>query len=484
MQLSGQTLIAASPAESVSASEVVSPSSHSLHPFSSLTSHQQLKLGNTLLMMSHAAAAAAVAAKQQQSFPPATPSPPSARLNGGGGGSKCDSPPTTMGEEKKLREVNSSSPISVSARSDSNRSMSPFSPGAGAKSKEDEEDEQMISVSSPLKPHAALFSAAAAAGYHAMPNPFSKAYHHGYAPQHQAGPLPGQFPYPFGFPFAAYSQQYDLSFASSILNSHNQPNSSGSGNSPNSSIKKPSTNFSVASLLAGKEESAGSKSKKISNNSYSEGEEEDDDDIDEELMEESAAAAVAAAAAADDEDDEAVDMSNHDDDRKISVTRLTPSPSPHQLSPPNSRSVSPLSPNYFKMNGEKNQQMLQQQQHLKSSMSHPMGVDQMSAAIHLQIAAAAAARHRFHGEGMMKNMSPGQGLPPSLFGGSHGPHAPHPLLSSLHGGTGQQQQPPPPGWLPHHGSAHPSLDAHPLNAFHWLSQSAGPLSPSQSKCPP
>lgn len=467
MQLSGQTLIAASPAESVSASEVVSPSSHSLHPFSSLTSHQQLKLGNTLLMMSHAAAAAAVAAKQQQSFPSSTPSPPSVRHN--------DSPSATMGEEKKMREVNSSSPISVSARSESNRSLSPFSPGVGAKSKEDEEDE--ISVPPSLKPHAALFSAAAAAGYHAMPNPFSKAYHHGYHPQNQSGPLPGQFPYPFGFPFAAYPQQYDLSFASSILNSHNQPNSSRNGNSPNSNTKKPSTNFSVASLLAGKEESAANKLKKISNNSYSEGEDEDEDDIDEELMEESAAAAVAAAA--NDEDDEAVDMSNQDDDRKISVTRLTPSPSPHQLSPPNSRSVSPLSPNYFKSNGDKNQQMLHQhQQHLKSSMSHPMGVDPMSAAIHLQIAAAAAARHRFPVEGMMK--SPGQGLSSSLFGS---PHAPHPLLSSLHG-AGQQQQAPPPGWLPHHGAAHPSLEGHPLNAFHWLSQSAGPLSPSQSKCHP
>src|SRR5699024_1388974 len=241
--------------------------------------------------------------------------------------------------------------------------------------------------------------------------------------------LPGQFAYPFGFPFP-YAQQYDLTFANGLLGAAAAAQQSSPNSQQSPKQHKPSTNFSVASLLGRKDNDSDSKrrqskdsSKRIArqhNSSYSEGEEEEDEDIDEELMEESAAAA-AAAAAADDEDDEAVDMSasRSDDDRKISVTRLTPSPSPHQLSPPSSsRSASPLSPNYLESaNGQSGKNMSQH-------------IDSMSAALQLQLAAAAAARHRFTVDGLM-NDSPaggqGQQAPPhpaAMFG----PHGPHPHM--------------------------------------------------------
>ena len=361
-------------------------------------------------------------------------------------------------EESLKREEANSSPISISV--DSNRSPSPASSTCNGKS--DHEDDERISVSSPVKPHASPIS-----NYPSVPNHIAKAYG-AYASLGQH--LPGQFPYPIGFPFP-YAQQYELSFANGLLG-QTQQSSPNSQQSPKP--HKPSTNFSVASLLGSKDDADSkrhSKDSKRHNSSYSEGEDEDEEDIDEELMEESAAAA--AAAAAEDEDDEAVDMSaRSDDDRKISVTRLTPSPSPHRLSPPSSsRSASPLSPGYLKSaNGQ-----------MGKSLSHPM--DSMSAALQLQLAAAAAARHRFTVDGLMhESAAPGQGPAqshPAMFA-PHGPHQ-HPLL---HPGAGSQQ--PPPGWMGHPG-AHPALGgipgAHPLNPFtHWLAQSSGPLSPSQSKC--
>lgn len=200
-------------------------------------------------------------------------------------------------------------------------------------------------------------------------------------------------------------------------------------------------------------------------------------------MEESAAAAAAASVTnGDDEDDEAVDMSSrndhhhhhnhhhshnhHNENRKISVTRLTPSPSPHQLSPPSSsRSASPLSPNYMKSSNNNGQ-------------TGKMAVDSMTAAFQLQLAAA-ASRNRFTIDGLMLDPSaPGSqsGGPqphPVMFGG-HGPH-PHGLLHA-NGHGGQQTQP---GWMGHPGAHLAGLPGgHPINPFHWLGQSNGPLSPS------
>lgn len=441
MQLSGQTLIAASPAEPVTLTELQHHQLAQLghHPhFSPLAAHH-LKLGNTLLMM-------------KSSPPPSMASLVSPPVNGA---LKCKSEQTEV-----KRELSNSSPISISVAS--TRTPSPSSSHCNGKS--DAEDEEHISVSSPVKPHASPIS-----NYPAVPSHLAKAYgaynlgHH----------LPGQFPYPFGFPFP-YAQQYDLTFANGLLSQAQiSPNSQQSRKQ-----HKPSTNFSVASLLGSKDEPDSKRrsskdSKRFNNNrmhnsSYSEGEDEEDEDIDEELMEESAAAA-ASAAAGDDEDEEAVDMSSrHSEDRKISVTRLTPSPSPHQLSPPSSsRSASPLSPGYIKsLNGQ------------LGKMSHPMEVP---AALQLQLAAA-AARHRFTVDGMLLDSPNGPQAGQqhhAMFGPPGQPQ--HPLL---HPGNGAGSQQAPPSWMGH-PAGHPALGglpgSHPLNPFHWLAHT-GPLSPSQSKC--
>lgn len=442
MHLSGQTLIASSPVEPVSVSELGVNTGHQLGHFSSLSQHQ-LKFGNTLLMMS-------------QSKVPTT-SPPAA-LNGN---------IKSKSSNKKSDRESNSSPISVSG--ESNHSVSPSSSPFNPKFNED--DDERISVSSPVKSHTSPISS------YSVPNHLAKMYSYSLG-QH----LPGQFPYPFGFPFP-YHQQYDLSLANGLL-SQNQTNLSNTQQQSNKQTK-PSTNFSVASLLAGKDDDRKQSrdSKGINrnhNSSYSEGEEDEDEDIDEEMMEESASAAVAAAT--EDEDEEAVDMTNRNgENQNISVTRLTPSPPSHQLSPPNSRSVSPLSPNYLKSSMMTNG-------HFPKNFPHPMNVDSMSAALQLQLAAAAAARHRFTVDGMMLDHSAtAQNSNSHPMFSPHGPHA-HALLASggLHpAGPGAQQTPT--GWLPHPG-AHQGgglgglPGGHGLNPFHWLSHTSGPLSPSQSKC--
>lgn len=445
MQLSGQTLIAAAPAESGSVSEL-----HHRHQLAQLTQHthfsplaaHHLKFGNTLLMMKSSHMTSMMSSPINDAL--------------------------KSKEESLKREVANSSPISISV--DSNRTPSPASSTCNGKS--DHEDDERISVSSPIKPHASPIS-----NYPSVPSHIAKAYG-AYASLGQH--LPGQFPYPFGFPFP-YAHQYDLTFANGLLSQGQQssPNSQ-----PSPKQNKPSTNFSVASLLGSKDDSDSKRqskgTKRIArhhNSSYSEGEEEEEEDIDEELLEESVAAAAAAAAATDDEDEEAVDMSARaEEDRKISVTRLTPSPSPHQLSPPSSsRSASPLSPGYLKStNGQ-----------MGKNLPHPM--DSMSAALQLQLAAAAAARHRFTVDGLMhdSHAAPGQG-PTQPHSGMFGPHGHHPHPHSmLHSGANVGNLQTPPGWMAHPG-AHPALGglpgAHPLNPFtHWLAQTSGPMSPSQSK---
>ncbi|OTF75817.1 hypothetical protein BLA29_003612 [Euroglyphus maynei] len=123
------------------------------------------------------------------------------------------------------------------------------------------------------------------------------------------------------------------------------------------------------------------------------------------------------------------------------------------------------------------------QQQSKNLTQHQMNVDSMSAALQLQLAAAAAARHRFSVDGIMLNNSQAQGSHP-LFP-SHG--QPHSLISgaSLHHQAALASGGHPTAWLPHPAGPHGLgglPGAHPLNPFHhWLAQTSGPLSPSQSK---
>nr|XP_046910436.1 uncharacterized protein LOC124491780 [Dermatophagoides farinae] len=383
---------------------------------------------------------------------------------------------TTMSNKvgKYVREI-SSSPLSVSA--ESNHSTSPISSPCNGKSIDSDDDERISVSSPPVKSHQV-----SSISNYSMPNQLAKLY--GYS---LGQGLPNQFSFSFGFPFP-YGQQYDLNLANNLSNQQCSQNSNALPKQT-----KPSTNFSVASLLAGSGDNVSNEDNKHSedsnkiinvnrNCSYSEGE--DDDDIDEEMAEDSAVKSSLEKINKDNEDDddeeEAVDMSNRNQERKISVTRLSASLSPsHQLSPPNSRSNSPFSSEFNKSSDS---------QQTSKNLTHQMNVDSMSAALQLQLAAAAAARHRFSVDGIMLNNSQTPGSHP-LFS-THGQT--HPLISGgpLHhqaaatlssGGHPPTHQPP--TWLPHPAGPHHGLGglpgAHPLNPFHhWLAQASGPLSPS------
>src|SRR5699024_5559985 len=130
------------------------------------------------------------------------------------------------------------------------------------------------SVSSPVK----RSQASPISNYPPVPHHLAKAYGAYALGQH----LPGQFAYPFGFPFP-YAQQYDLTFANGLLGAAAAAQQSSPNSQQSPKHHKPSTNFSVASLLGRKDNDSDSKrrqskdsSKRIArqhNSSYSEGEE-------------------------------------------------------------------------------------------------------------------------------------------------------------------------------------------------------------------
>uniref|UniRef100_A0A6P6Y1I4 Uncharacterized protein DDB_G0283357-like n=1 Tax=Dermatophagoides pteronyssinus TaxID=6956 RepID=A0A6P6Y1I4_DERPT len=477
MQLSGQTLIAANLAEPVFFKNELNFNTrsnyHNLLEFSHNNNnhhhhHNQSSINNHNLITNKDFIQFQLNSQQIMSQNKSlTATSPMTMVHNSLLNSSADQAETTMSNKvgKYVREI-SSSPLSVSA--ESNHSTSPISSPFNGKSIDSDDDERISVSSPPVKSHQV-----SSISNYSMPNQLAKLY--GYS---LGQGLPNQFSFSFGFPFP-YGQQYDLSLANNLANQQCSQN-----NNTLPKQTKPSTNFSVASLLAGSGDNINNEDNKHSedsnkvinmsrNSSYSEGE--DDDDIDEEMVEDSAVKLSSNKMNKDDDDDdddEAVDMSNRNPERKISVTRLSSSLSPsHQLSPPNSRSNSPFSSEFNKSPDS--------QQPSKNLTQHQMNVDSMSAALQLQLAAAAAARHRFSVDGIMLNNSQAQGSHPMFP--SHGQT--HSLMSGgpLHhqaltsGGH-------PPTWLPHPAGSHGLgglSGAHPLNPFHhWLAQTSGPLSPS------
>ncbi|KAF7490877.1 Homeobox protein MSH-B [Sarcoptes scabiei] len=392
-------------------------------------------------------------------------------------------------DDKSDRERDvSSSPLSISA--ESNHSTSPISSPYNGKSIESDDDERISVSSPPVKSNS--FDHHHPLSSYSMTSQLAKLY--GYS---LGQTIPNQF-FQFGFPFAYGGQQYDIGMGlpnhmnvnNNLSNSQQSPQQQETPqNDLNKNIvksitSKTNTNFSVASLLGRQE-----KSKKFSDNksssltksslhnvSYSD--EEDDEELvdDDEIIDESTISmGNKSRKIKDQENYEAVDMSYKGTERKISVTRLTPSPSPHQLSPPNSRSNSPFSSSDHSKSVES--------QPSGKNLHQSMSVDSMSAALQLQLAAAAAARHRFSIDGIMLDPNLNQNEQP-IFGPGH---CPHPGMMTNGAGLHPSMVGSQPNWPPTHphhpGVPHHQLSGlpgpHPLNPFHhWLAQTSGSLSPS------
>jgi len=360
---------------------------------------------------------------------------------------------TAASAQQQQRELSSGSPLSAVSGADSSRSMSPDGQSSPVRPAD-------VSSDSPLK----MAAAAMATGY-GMP---MKGYY----------PALSQFGFPYGLPLPygpGAAQHYEL-FANGLLGaaaaSVNQSANSIATQNVSPSAKK-STNFSVASLLGDR--------KAVQPEEDLEDDVVDDDDenidVDEDDVE-------------DDEEDElmrrirenaaALDMSP-----KSKLTHLnspTGSPSHGQtLSPPNSRSTSPLSPKGKPLPVPTMPQL--------PAGTHP-GLDPaMSAALQLQLAAAAAARHRFTVDSLMLDAHQQQQQMAAMGSPFGLPPGAHPALLAAAAASAGGQNPTAP-WQLSHGLGMPvpgsnptgAAQGHPqLNPFHWLSHTSGPLSPSQSK---